>query len=235
MRVLGISGSLRRDSHNSALLRAAAERLPAGAELVPFERLAEIPPYDEDAELATVPAVVRDLREAIRGADAVLVATPEYNHSLPGQLKNALDWASRPAGKSALSGKPAAAIGASTGMFGAVGASRGAQGARRARRPRNRVRPPDRPRGRAAPRRPPRAGTRAGRALGGDPCRAGRCRRARARRGLRSTRAVAGQPPLNLSSSRSARRPPKATPPAAARARKIGNWITPSNVMVGST
>jgi chromate reductase, NAD(P)H dehydrogenase (quinone) len=119
-RVLGISGSLRRDSHNSALLRAAAERLPAGAELVPFERLAEIPPYDEDAELVAVPAVVRELREAIRDADAVLVATPEYNHSLPGQLKNALDWASRPAGQSALSGKPAAAIGASTGMFGAV-------------------------------------------------------------------------------------------------------------------
>ena len=120
MRVLGISGSLRDDSHNSALLRAAAERLPAGAELVPFERLGEIPPYDEDAEVASVPAVVRDLREAIRDADAVLIATPEYNHSIPGQLKNALDWASRPAGKSALNGKPAATIGASTGMFGAV-------------------------------------------------------------------------------------------------------------------
>jgi len=120
MRVLGISGSLRRDSHNSALLRAAAERLPAGAELVVFERLAEIPPYDEDLETASVPEPVRELREAIRDADAVLVATPEYNHSIPGQLKNALDWASRPAGKSALNGKPAAAIGASTGMFGAV-------------------------------------------------------------------------------------------------------------------
>jgi chromate reductase, NAD(P)H dehydrogenase (quinone) len=120
MRVLGISGSLRRDSHNSALLRAAAERLPAGAELVPFERLSEIPAYDEDVEVRDVPGVVRDLREAIRGADAVLVATPEYNHSIPGALKNALDWASRPAGKSALNGKPAATIGASTGMFGAV-------------------------------------------------------------------------------------------------------------------
>jgi chromate reductase len=120
MRVLGISGSLRRDSHNSALLRAAAERLPAGAELHMFERLGDIPPYDEDVELRGVPEAVRDLREAIRGADAVLVATPEYNHSIPGQLKNALDWASRPAGKSALNGKPAAAIGASTGMFGAV-------------------------------------------------------------------------------------------------------------------
>ena len=120
MRVLGISGSLRADSHNSALLRAAAERLPAGAELSPYERLAEIPPYDEDVELDGVPEAVRDLRAAIRAADAVLIATPEYNHSIPGQLKNALDWVSRPAGKSALNGKPAAAIGASTGMFGAV-------------------------------------------------------------------------------------------------------------------
>ncbi|MET0304602.1 MAG: NADPH-dependent FMN reductase [Solirubrobacterales bacterium] len=120
MRVLGISGSLRRESHNSALLRAAAERLPAGAELVPYEGLAEIPPYDEDVEVRDVPESVRELREAIRGADAVLIATPEYNHSIPGQLKNALDWASRPAGKSALNGKPTAVIGASTGMFGAV-------------------------------------------------------------------------------------------------------------------
>jgi chromate reductase, NAD(P)H dehydrogenase (quinone) len=120
MRVLGISGSLRRDSLNSALLRAAAERLPAGAELTTFERLAEIPPYSEDAEAGPAPDAVRELREAIRAADAVLIATPEYNHSLPGQLKNALDWASRPAGQSALSGKPAAAIGASKSMFGAV-------------------------------------------------------------------------------------------------------------------
>jgi len=120
MRILGISGSLRRDSLNSALLRVAAERLPAGVELVEFGGLREIPPYDADLELEGTPASVRELREAIRGADAVLVATPEYNHSIPGVLKNALDWASRPAGKSALNGKPAAAIGASTGMFGAV-------------------------------------------------------------------------------------------------------------------
>ncbi len=120
MRVLGISGSLRSGSLNSALLRAAAERLPAGAELVEFERLREVPPYDEDVELEATPAVVEELRQAVRDADAVLIATPEYNHSIPGQLKNALDWVSRPAGKSALNGKPAAVIGASTGMFGAV-------------------------------------------------------------------------------------------------------------------
>jgi chromate reductase, NAD(P)H dehydrogenase (quinone) len=120
MRVLGISGSLRSGSLNSALLRAAAERLPAGAELVEYERLGEIPPYDEDVELEGTPDVVEELRQAVREADAVLIATPEYNHSIPGQLKNALDWVSRPAGQSALNGKPAAAIGASTGMFGAV-------------------------------------------------------------------------------------------------------------------
>jgi chromate reductase, NAD(P)H dehydrogenase (quinone) len=122
MRVLGISGSLRRDSYNSALLRAAAERLPAGAELVPYESLAELPPYDADLEEspALLPAAVEELREAARSADAVLIATPEYNHSIPGVLKNALDWISRPAGKSALMGKPAAVLGASTGMFGAV-------------------------------------------------------------------------------------------------------------------
>jgi chromate reductase len=119
MRVLGITGSLRRDSLNHALLREAAERLPAGAELVEFERLGEIPPYDADLESEATPAVA-ELRRAMREADAVLVATPEYNHSIPGVLKNALDWASRPAGQSALTGKPAAAIGASTGMFGAV-------------------------------------------------------------------------------------------------------------------
>jgi chromate reductase, NAD(P)H dehydrogenase (quinone) len=120
MRVLGISGSLRRDSLNSALLRAAAERLPAGVELVELDRLREVPPYDEDVETAGTPAVVEELRAAVRNADAVLIATPEYNSSIPGQLKNALDWVSRPAGQSALSGKPAAVVGASTGMFGAV-------------------------------------------------------------------------------------------------------------------
>ncbi|HEU4944653.1 MAG TPA: NADPH-dependent FMN reductase [Solirubrobacterales bacterium] len=120
MRVLGISGSLRRDSFNTALLRVAAERLPAGTELTIFERLAGVPPYDEDVDATTEPAAVRELRDAVREADAVLVATPEYNSSIPGQLKNALDWVSRPAGRSALRGKPVAVVGASTGMFGAV-------------------------------------------------------------------------------------------------------------------
>ena len=121
MRVLGISGSLRRDSYNAALLRAAAERLPGGVEFVAFERLAEIPAYDADLEAADeTPDAVADLRERMRAADAVLVATPEYNSSIPGALKNALDWASRPAGESALMGTPAAVVGASTGMFGGV-------------------------------------------------------------------------------------------------------------------
>jgi chromate reductase, NAD(P)H dehydrogenase (quinone) len=121
MRVLGISGSLRRDSYNSALLRAAAERLPGGVEFVAFERMAEIPAYDGDLEEnAEAPDAVADLRAAMREADAVLISTPEYNSSIPGGLKNALDWASRPAGESALMGTPAAVIGASTGMFGAV-------------------------------------------------------------------------------------------------------------------
>ncbi|HEY5942536.1 MAG TPA: NAD(P)H-dependent oxidoreductase [Solirubrobacterales bacterium] len=120
MRVLGLSGSLRRDSYNHALLREAAERLPAGAELVEFEQLREIPPYDADLEAGETPAAVAKLRRAMREADAVIIATPEYNHSIPGVLKNALDWASRPAGQSAMNGKPVAVIGASTGMFGAV-------------------------------------------------------------------------------------------------------------------
>jgi chromate reductase len=120
MRVLGLSGSLRRDSHNRALLRAAAAALPPGAELVEWDRLAELPAYDEDLDGAFAPEPVRALREALADADAVLIATPEYNHSLPGALKNALDWASRPYATNPLRGKPAAVIGASTGLFGAV-------------------------------------------------------------------------------------------------------------------
>jgi chromate reductase, NAD(P)H dehydrogenase (quinone) len=119
MRVLGIAGSLRRDSHNRRLLRAAAGLLPPEAELVLFDGLKAIPPFDEDEEDAPALAV-RAWRAAISDADALLFATPEYNHSIPGQLKNAVDWASRPIATAALRNKPSAVIGASTGMFGAV-------------------------------------------------------------------------------------------------------------------
>jgi chromate reductase len=119
MTILGISGSLRRGSHNTRLLHAARVLLPEGAELDLFDGLAEIPPFSEDVEHEP-PSSVLALREAIAAADAVLIATPEYNGSLPGQLKNALDWLSRPVGTSPLRGKPVAVIGASTGMFGAV-------------------------------------------------------------------------------------------------------------------
>jgi chromate reductase, NAD(P)H dehydrogenase (quinone) len=118
--VLGISGILRRDSHNRALLRAAAAALPPGAELVEWDRVAELPAYDEDLDVAPAPEPVRALREAIADADAVLIATPEYNASLPGALKNALDWASRPLATNPLRDKPAAVVGASAGLFGAV-------------------------------------------------------------------------------------------------------------------
>jgi chromate reductase, NAD(P)H dehydrogenase (quinone) len=120
VRVLGISGSLRRDSYNSGLLRAAADVLPPGAELEIFDGLKAIPPYDADDDLGLGPEPVRQLRDAIADADAVLIVTPEYNASLPGVLKNALDWASRPHATNPLRGKPAAVVGASTGMFGAV-------------------------------------------------------------------------------------------------------------------
>lgn len=122
MRVLGISGSLRRDSHNTALLRAAAQLLPPGAELALWEDLKAVPPYDADDDegLESRAASLRSLDEAIRAADVVLFSTPEYNHSIPGALKNALDWLSRPLAESPLRGKPVAVVGASTGLFGAV-------------------------------------------------------------------------------------------------------------------
>src|SRR5215211_7040358 len=119
MRILGISGSLRRDSHNTKLLRAAAERLPSGVELVEWEGLGGLPIYDEDLE-GDRPQAVEDLLAAVEEADALLIATPEYNSSVPGGLKNALDWASRPFPGCVLQDKPAAVIGASTGLFGAV-------------------------------------------------------------------------------------------------------------------
>jgi len=121
VRILGISGSLRRDSHNTQLLDAARLVLPDDSELIAFEGLAAVPPYSADEpEGEDAHDAVTALRDAITRADAVLLATPEYNASLPGQLKNALDWASRPFETNVLRNKPAAVIGASTGMFGAV-------------------------------------------------------------------------------------------------------------------
>jgi chromate reductase, NAD(P)H dehydrogenase (quinone) len=121
MRVLGISGSLRRDSHNTRLLRAAGEMVEEeGGAFEVFKGLKAIPPYDEDDDVGDGPSAVADLRRAIGRADAVLFATPEYNSSIPGVLKNAVDWASRPPAASPLRNKHVAVIGASTGMFGAV-------------------------------------------------------------------------------------------------------------------
>jgi chromate reductase, NAD(P)H dehydrogenase (quinone) len=119
-KILGISGSLRRGSYNSRLLEAAAELLPEGVELELYDGLKEVPPYDEDDDVEPAPEPVARLRETIAGADAVFIATPEYNSSVPGQLKNALDWASRPLMTNSVRFKPVAVAGASTGAFGAV-------------------------------------------------------------------------------------------------------------------
>jgi chromate reductase, NAD(P)H dehydrogenase (quinone) len=120
MKILGISGSLRRNSYNTGLLRAAAELVPEGVELEIWKGLKAAPPYDQDDDTADAPAAVAELRAAVAGADAVLIATPEYNASIPGALKNALDWVSRPVATNPLRNKPAAVVGASTGAFGAV-------------------------------------------------------------------------------------------------------------------
>ena len=114
MKVLGISGSLRRDSLNTALLRNAP------LELDIWDGLKAIPPYDEDDDVDPAPPAVAEMRAAVAGADAILFATPEYNASIPGQLKNAVDWLSRPHATSVLRNKPVAVVGASTGAFGAV-------------------------------------------------------------------------------------------------------------------
>ena len=119
-RILGISGSLRRDSHNTSLLRAAAEAAGPDIEFVLYDGLKQIPPYDEDDDLDPRPESVARLNEAIAAADAVFFSTPEYNSSIPGQLKNAIDWVSRPVATNALRNKPVAVVGASTGGFGAV-------------------------------------------------------------------------------------------------------------------
>jgi len=120
MRVLGISGSLRDASYNTQLLRAAGRLFPSDVEFAVWDRLKAVPPYDEDDDRNPAPEGAQRFRDAVAGADAVLFATPEYNSSVPGQLKNAIDWASRPLATNALRNKPVAVIGASTGMFGAV-------------------------------------------------------------------------------------------------------------------
>ena len=120
MRILGISGSLRRDSYNTALLRHAGGLFEAeGAQFELYTGLREVPPFDEDEEINPPDAVSR-LRAAIANADGVFFVTPEYNSSVPGVLKNALDWMSRPAATNTIRNKPVAVIGASTGGFGAV-------------------------------------------------------------------------------------------------------------------
>jgi chromate reductase, NAD(P)H dehydrogenase (quinone) len=121
MKVLGISGSLREGSHNTQLLGVAARALPVDAEYERWAGLAELPVYNQDIDVpGALDAAAAGLRAAIDAADAVLFVTPEYNGSIPGGLKNAVDWASRPVGDAALKGKPVAVIGASTGQFGGV-------------------------------------------------------------------------------------------------------------------
>jgi chromate reductase, NAD(P)H dehydrogenase (quinone) len=136
MRVLAISGSLRRDSNNTALLRALREEAPAGVDVEIWDGLREIPPYDGDDDLVPGPEEVEAFRSLVRESDAVFFATPEYNSSIPGALKNALDWASRPLATNAFRNKPVAVIGSSAGAFGGVWAAAelrkvlGAMGAR---------------------------------------------------------------------------------------------------------
>lgn len=116
IKILGIVGSLRKDSYNRSALKAAQELLPADVELELVE-LQGIPLFNQDDEL-NPPAAVVEFKQRILAADAILFVTPEYNYSLPGVLKNAIDWASRPYGKSAWVGKPAALMGASVGNLG---------------------------------------------------------------------------------------------------------------------
>jgi chromate reductase len=120
MRVAGICGSLREGSLNKGLLRAALELAPVGMEISVYTRLADIPSYNDDVFQKGDPEPVADLKKFIGDADAILISTPEYNYGVPGVLKNAIDWASRPAGKSALNHKPAAIMGCSPGLGGTI-------------------------------------------------------------------------------------------------------------------
>lgn len=114
--ILGFAGSLRKESYNKSLLRAAFELVPEGAKLESFD-LEGIPPFNQDLE-NQLPQKVKEFKSKIREADAILIVTPEYNYSIPGVLKNAIDWASRPYGDNAFNGKPVAVMGASVGMLG---------------------------------------------------------------------------------------------------------------------
>lgn len=116
VRILGFAGSLRKGSYNKALLRAAGEVAPKGAEVRTFD-LEGIPPFSEDLE-SNPPSKVKDFKAEIEAADALLIVTPEYNFSMPGVLKNAIDWASRPYGDNAFADKPVAIMGASVGTLG---------------------------------------------------------------------------------------------------------------------
>src|SRR3954452_20073009 len=120
MKVLAISGSLRHGSYNTMVLRAAQELFPNDVEFELYDGLKEIPAYDEDDDGPDAPVAAERFRSPLAGADAVLFATPEYTSSVPGQLKNALDWASRPIATNVLRNKPVGVVGASSGAFGAV-------------------------------------------------------------------------------------------------------------------
>ncbi|HZC30232.1 MAG TPA: NAD(P)H-dependent oxidoreductase [Gaiellaceae bacterium] len=120
MRILAVSGSLRSESHNTRLLRAAVEAAPEGVTVELWEGIGDLPLYEEELDADGAPESVQRLREDWAAADAILFATPEYNGSVPGGLKNAVDWASRPKGDAALGNKTVAVVGASTGQFGAL-------------------------------------------------------------------------------------------------------------------
>jgi chromate reductase len=120
IRVAGIAGSLRAGSLNKGLLRAAVELSPAGMEIAIFERLGDIPPYNDDVFTKGDPEPVVNMKAFIGSADAMLISTPEYNYGVPGVLKNAIDWASRPSGNCVLNRKPAALMGCSPGLGGTI-------------------------------------------------------------------------------------------------------------------
>lgn len=120
IRVVAFAGSLRKRSFNRALLRAVMARAPGHFRIEHWDRLAGLPAYDQDLYDAGPPAIVADLNAAIEAAHALLFVTAEYNYGIPGFLKNAIDWASRPGGRSVMRGMPAGIMGASTGPFGAV-------------------------------------------------------------------------------------------------------------------